>query len=197
MKKICSTLLATMYLLAIAGCHDNAKELTLKADPKPPPDNIKHVLSPLKTAKNDIQTFVALCKDSLGVVPVNGYTIRAEDLLDALGLPPSLVDSNFNGDTVSRHVRIYLGYRDQGSPAEVGFKLFIVPVNGANLSGNDNTWKAGRDLMLDSNGNVIKRGPQKGIEEDEYVLDLNAPCPKTCPDGSPLYIPGTAINKSR
>jgi hypothetical protein len=184
MKRILSCLVLAAGLITVAGCTNTPKESTVKEGPVPPPDNIKHVLSPLKTAKDDIRAFVKLCQDSLGTVPIRGYTIRAEDLLDALGLPPSLVDSNFNGDTVNRHVRVYMGYRKTGPPADTGFKLFIVPVNGANISGNDPAaWKAGIDLMLDSNGKAIKRGTQKGAAEDEYVLNLIAPCPKTCPEG--------------
>lgn len=184
MKKTCLNLLAAMYLIASAGCHNNSKGSTVQAETKPPPDNVKQVLCPLHTAVDDVKAFAKLCQDSLGTVPIKAFTIRSEDLLAALNLPTSLVDSVYNGDTVCHHVRVYLGYRVAGEGT--GFKLFIVPVKGANLSGNDTSWRAGIDIMLNSSGGPITHASKKSAAGDEYVLDLIAPCPKTCPEGSPL-----------
>jgi hypothetical protein len=166
-------------LMIAAGCHDQPVANAGAANSNNPaekkiPDNPSRVAYLLTEAKKDIREFDQLCKDSLkGIIPVEGYTIRAEDLLAALGLDPTLV----NSDTcMYHHVRVYLGFKK-----DHGFKLFIVPVEGADLSGPDSTWKGGTDIMLDSTGTPRCRGSKVHLaSSEEYVLDLNAPCPTTC-----------------
>lgn len=137
-------------------------------------DRLSHVLYSLDSAVADVESF-----DSLNIInrddsiQAKSFTIRAEDLLGAMGMPATLADSKI---CVYKHIRVYLAYRET-----VGFKLFLVPVNGADL----NKDVPGKDILLDSTGAPIV-DPAKHLLEKQYVLDLNAPCPKTCADGSPL-----------
>ncbi len=130
------------------------------------------------TAHNDIQLFDSLSKAYLGdSIPIRAYTIRAVDLLGAMGMPGELADSSL---CKYKYIRVYLGYR-----RNVGFKLYIVPVQDANLA----QLKGGIDIMLNSEGKGLPfNKPKTGFyNEEEYVLDLNAPCPNTCAtDPSPL-----------
>lgn len=109
--------------------------------------------------------------------PVLAYTVRAVDLLAAMGMNPTLADS---AECRYKHIRVYLGF----DPARKGFKLYITPVDGACLQDKDSTrWKAGKDVFLDKNGNIINPVQMKNYTADQaYVLDLNAPCPNTCPE---------------
>jgi hypothetical protein len=119
-----------------------------------------------------------MCRHHLdGVVPIKAYTLRAEDLLGALGIPAEYADSSI---TKYKHARVYLGYK-KGK----GFKLFILPVYGADLSGKDTSlWKGGYDVYLNKEGLPIPPNSDKSTSDGEYVLDLNAPCPNTCAETS-------------
>lgn len=133
-------------------------------------DTVSKVLCRLDSAQQDISLFDSLSRKYLNdsSAPIRAYTVRAVDLLDALGLPAELADSSI---CQYKYIRAYLGYR-QG----VGFKLYIVPVTDACLrSGN-----GGSDVVLNSAGGVAA----KGSSQATYVLDLNAPCPRTCPTNS-------------
>jgi len=170
-------------LMIATGCHDqpaaNAANSNNPAEKKMP-DNPSKVAYLFTEAQKDIREFDQMCKDSLkGIIPIEAYTVRAEDLLAALGMDPTLV----NSDTcMYHHVRVYLGFKK-----DHGFKLFIMPVEGADLSGPDSTsWKGGKDILLDSTGRPGCRGSKVHLaSSEEYVLDLNAPCPTTCSSTSP------------
>jgi hypothetical protein len=180
MKKITLNLILALGLLAIAGCQESSPAV-IEKNPAPVPDNIKNVLMPLKTARQSITRLDKLCEDSLGYqLPIRAYTIRAEELFAAMGMPDTLANSAL---CKYKHIRVYLGFQEKK-----GFKLFLVPVEGANISGTDSSkWVGGRDLMLDSNGTAIRHVPGKAtLPTDEFVLDLNAPCPNTCAADSSL-----------
>ena len=175
-RNMCIAMMA-FGLLVIACSQPNQQN-----NPKPqpltplPPDNLSAVVYPLDSARID-----TTCYDSVnrhhwnGVVPIKAYTIRAEDLLGALGIPAKYADSSI---TQYKHARVYLGFR-KGK----GFKLFIVPVLGADLS--DSIPKGGIDVYLNKQGLPIPPDSLKFYSaDDEYVLDLNAPCPNTCAETS-------------
>ena len=106
--------------------------------------------------------------------PIKAYTLRAEDLLLALGLDPKKITPQYP------YVRVYLGYsrkpKDGRTP---GFRLYLNPVIGADL--NRKPHLGGKDVFLDSLGHAIVSGNLgKSQSPTPYVLDLNAPCPNTC-----------------
>src|SRR6185437_10946318 len=108
--------------------------------------------------------------------PIQGYTIRSLDLLMAMGIADTALDSN---EVLHKFVRVYLGY-DTSNKVHAGFKLYILPVDSAYLGGDDSSkWIAGYDLLLDSLGKAIHWG-HTTTTTTPYVLDLNAPCPNTC-----------------
>lgn len=181
LKRILATVLVSS-LMIVAACHDQPSAGTANGNhpAEKIPANPSRVVYRLADAQRDIRAYDSLCDTLLHVIPVSGYTIRAEDLLAALGMDSTLV----NSDTcMYHHVRVYLGYR-----ASHGFKLFIVPVEGADLSTPDSAaWSAGADILLDKTGQPGCRGSKVHLASaDEYVLDLNAPCPTTCPSTSLL-----------
>jgi hypothetical protein len=155
-------------MLIAAGCTSHPAVVNEKKDSK-----VSKVLYRLDSAVENITSFDSLSREYLDdSIPVKAFTIRAEDLLDAMGMSASLVDS---ASCKYKHIRVYLAYRPR-----VGFKLFIVPVKGAHLEEH----VAGEDMLLDSTGQVVHN---KGLAAQKlYVLDLNAPCPNTCAQNSPL-----------
>jgi hypothetical protein len=172
MKPILHSLLLAVFI-STAACN-NAKQSTPPGGNEPTPP-VTDVLCPLDSAVTDIATFDTLCKrfvtdtagETVPTVPIKGFTIHAADLFAAMGIteyqePPYA------------HIRIYLGYR-----LNDGFKVYLVPVQGANLADNE----PGTDLMLNAEGHV---NPTAG--EPNFVLDLNAPCPSICDINSPLFL---------
>jgi len=102
-------------------------------------------------------------------VPLKGFTIRAADLFEAMGLPVA--------DTVNatyKAIRVYLGYSHKHE-----FKMYLTPVEGANLGANPPV--AGKDIIL--KGPFFKLGG-----DGDYVLDFTQPCTATCPDNSHLTL---------
>lgn len=161
-------------LISTAACN-NAKQ----PDQPPPgsePTPVTDVLCPLETATTDIATFGALCKEfvhdtsggKVEKVPIKGFTIRSVDLFAAMGMAIPADPPPYD------HIRIYLAYR-----LNDGFKVYLVPVDSANLADGN----PGRDLVLDSEGHP---NPPEGAPR--FVLDLNAPCPSICDINSPLLI---------
>lgn len=171
--------------LLTAGCQ-NSSPVTAGSTAGNYPTNVAKMVYPLKEAKSCIQLFNSLCKDTLKLdtVPISAYTIRAVDLLASMGASDTLIDSLVNTNKLPyKFARVYLGYRK----SDESFRLFIVPVEGADMQDPDKkNWKGGKDIFLNKNGNPIPPGPGKKNEGDEYVLDLNAPCPTTCATESPL-----------
>jgi hypothetical protein len=123
---------------------------------------------PLKKAKKDINRYDSLSKlvfknpGYVNKIPIKAFTIRAIDLLEVLGLPDNTVTSY-------DHVRVYLAMNDS-----LDFKLFLTPVDSANLSAKPP--RAGVDVILSG-----KYDGQDLGSEGAYLLDFSAPCPTTCP----------------
>ncbi|MBS1637775.1 MAG: hypothetical protein JST26_17805 [Bacteroidetes bacterium] len=165
MKKITYFSLLVLGLSLTFACKDKPAETastethTAKAPNK---DQFKaeggytSVKFPLDSAAVDVHRYDSICQKLLGSVPVKGFTIRSRDLLEALGLP--VEDTSI---CEYKHARVYLGMDRTNQ-----FKLFIVPVVGANLSKDE----GGEDVPL--------KDPDAG--DQLSVLDLNTPCPKVC-----------------
>lgn len=106
--------------------------------------------------------------------PVRAYTVRAADLLEALGLPENI-------KTKYKHVRAYVGMDLNNQ-----FRLFFTPVEGASIHETN----PGKDIILKGAFTRGLRGDTgidaTVIQNGEYVLDFTAPCPNTCPSDSPL-----------
>jgi hypothetical protein len=178
----------SLGLSAAMGCSDQpvAKEKNERAvtqnDCGQAVDTVNRVLVPLTKALKDIYSYDSLNRlHWKGTTPIESYTIRAVDLLAAMGMPATLADSSI---CRFKYVRVYMAFRNK-----VGFKLYIMPVDNACLKGNDpSKWKGGNDVLLDKNGNpiMIPLDSTAIASDDEYLLDLNAPCPNTCPSGKPL-----------
>jgi len=151
-------------------------------------DTAYRVLCPLTTARQYTHSYDSICHHIHGNddLTIHAYTIRAVDLLAAMGLPPTLADSSI---CRFKHIRVYMGYENK-----VGFKLFIVPVDGACLKGKDSSmWAAGNDVLLDKYARPILAPDSSSngmVTTDTYVLDLNAPCPNTCPSGIQRLLTG-------
>jgi hypothetical protein len=168
-------------LLVMMGCHERPSATTSKDsiiaenNCRQAQDTVQRVLANLGEARRNIEHYQQLCRKWKEKEPIEAYTIRAVDLLTAMGLPASLADSD---SCRFKHIRVYMGYDDA-----IGFKLYIVPVTGACLQGNISQWNLGMDVKLDKDGLPVMRGiGSPAIEStDNYVLDLNAPCPNTCP----------------
>jgi hypothetical protein len=168
-------------LMVAIGCNTAASGTLEKHGNDTATYHIKHVLCRLDSARQDILYFNSLCQTHLKDTnpPISAYTIRAIDLLGALGLPATLGDS-----ARYKHIRMYIGYRQNS-----GFKLYLVPVDSASLAGTDpSQWRGGYDVLLDSVGKGIPRHKMnlRNDTETGYVLDLNAPCPNTCAENALL-----------
>lgn len=104
--------------------------------------------------------------------PIKAFTIKAEDLLAALGITQPT-------SPLYTHVRVYLGL----TPTDT-FKLFVVAVDS---DGEGPHPLIGKDHFFNVvEGSVhVDPAPHSG----HYVMDLNAPCPFTCDEASPLNLP--------
>lgn len=161
-------------LISTAACNNTNQPDQPPQGSEPTP--VTEVLCPLDSAVTDIATFGALCEefvtDTAGkkvqTPPIKGFTIRSVDLFAAMGMAAPADAPPYD------HIRIYLAYR-----LNDGFKVYLVPVQGADLDSG----KAGSDLILDSEGHP---NPPEGAPK--FVLDLNAPCPSICDVNSPLLI---------
>lgn len=161
MKK---SILAVALLISIMSIQSCKTEVKKEEKPVIPHRNLTSSFRvPLAVAQDNIQRYTNKCSELLGIVPIKAYTIHAEDLMEVLGIPPS-EPPIYTYD----YVRAYLGLDSLNS-----FKLYLTPVEGANLSAVPKI--AGTDVIL------------KDATGAEYVLDLNAPCPATCDLTSPLY----------
>lgn len=132
---------------------------------------ISSVLYKASIAKQNIALYDSICNNTfVGIKPVanKSYTIRAIDLLLAMGISGKYADSAL---CKYKYARAIIGY-----DRVAGYQLFLVPVVGANLK----IPIAGSNVYLDSLGNGINPISTKNSTGNEYVLDLNAPCPNTC-----------------
>jgi hypothetical protein len=168
-KKFARIIFATSFI-AVVSCTNKPA-----IPPTPPAGNepsFAQVRTSINIAMADVQRYQDTCRIKFGKDPINAYTIHAEDLVAALGWPKMNMDS-----VKYKYVRAYLGLNSNNE-----FKLYIVPVFGADLSNPDKSkWIGGDDVFFDSTGTGIpsKKG-LKSSEDEGYVLDLNAPCPNTC-----------------
>lgn len=175
MKKKSSIVVIAMCLIIACSCstkHEDHEKKDVAATGHAVETESSSVRVPLSVAKEDVKRYDSTCREMLKnidkSIPIRAYTIHAADLLEVLGLPKSYVDS-----CKFRHARVYLGLN-----SEYSFKLYFTPVVGANL--DPAIMLAGRDTILTE--------PSAG-SDGYYVFDLNAPCPKTCDEGSQLYNP--------
>lgn len=135
-------------------------------------NTITEVLYSADSARNDISNFDSICSVLFnGEVPVKAFTVRAVDLFGAMGIPYDSTSCTYH------HIRVYLGYN-----AADKFKLFIVPVEGADLSTGSPA--PGTDMMFNKSGRAVPASIDSLATE--FVLDLNTPCPSTCDMSSPL-----------
>lgn len=178
------TLLILTLLSTLMSCNHQPVRSVVENDCSQAEDSIPHVLCRLTTARQNIRTYLDFCrKHGEGDSVIESFTIRAVDLLGALGMPASYADSAI---CKYKHVRVYMGYQ-----AKAGFKLYIVPVRNACLKGKDpSKWNGGEDLLLDERGEPqeVNTDSTAMLVDNTFVLDLNAPCPNTCPTNSPLKI---------
>ncbi len=185
-------IIAIIMVLA-SSCKNQHKELPgtgngiVNQKPNKNLDPAFNIFYKRSTAWGNILSYDSLCAKYLGTPlwapPVNAFTIRAEDLLGALGMPQGFADSAF---CKYKNARVYLGF----DPIAKTFKLFVLPVKNANL--NSNPMIGGEDVFVDSTGNPIDRSLIKNASQTQYVMDLNAPCPNTCASTeSSLLIPDT------
>jgi hypothetical protein len=184
MKKI-TQLLAFTLIFTVIACNNETK----KVEESPINDvPLTELLVPDTIANNDIDTFHVINEmaiKSLGdqtmpdsLTTINAYTIRAEELLAAMGIDSNLV----KGKIGYNHIRVYPAYRKG-----IGFKLYIYPVEGADLSKGI----GGYDMVFDKNGKITRRKKGKPYwlqgadgDGDGYGLDLIAPCPVVCPENN-------------
>lgn len=164
MKKIIPTLICSLAIIAL-GCTTPEK----KTDENATEPIAEYALS-VDSARIYIARYdTVFQKHFNGNVPVKAFTIRAADLLEALGVSPK--------DTVKfHHARIYIGMDFSNK-----FRLFLTPVEGAKIDEN----LPGRDVIL--NGPYSKgSGKTKDfqVSQGEYVMDFTMPCPNSCPNGA-------------
>lgn len=165
MKKNILAVAVVCALMITQACKTEVKKEEKKEETPVMPHRllVSSYQVPLAVAQDNIERYTNKCGEVLGIVPIKAYTIHAEDLMEVLGIPEDSTKI-YKYD----HVRAYLGLDTLNQ-----FKLYLTPVEGANLSASPKI--AGTDVIL------------KNPEGAPYVLDLNAPCPATCDLTSPLY----------
>lgn len=111
--------------------------------------------------------------------PLRAFTIKSEDLLEALGAPVT--------KTKYDHVRLYIGLDGKHR-----FRAFLTPVLNADLdkkvAGRDTVFNGHyRDGWTRLEANAL---PKKGA----YVLDFTMPCPSSCDTESDVFHLGAQLN---
>lgn len=163
------------FLICIAAAFsctktENSLDSSAPTDKPDPIDTAEYALS-LDSAIIYTKRFDSIARVNFkGTVPVKAYTVRSEDLLEAMGISKKT-------KVKYSHVRIYLGMDLKNN-----FRMVLTPVEGADI-----------DKGIPGTDKILK-GPYKRtisdtefvFEDDSYVLDFTAPCPATCPTGSPL-----------
>lgn len=94
---------------------------------------------------------------------VRAYRISSLDMLQVMGLDTSLIK-----DCSYHYCRAYLGLDEKKQ-----FRLYLTPV------------KNNRDVFLNHDSS---KKPSSQPDDKSFLLDLIAPCPKTCDYSSPLYL---------
>lgn len=153
MKKINFYCLVIFSLTLAFACKEKAED---KAPVVASDGTHTTVKVPVDSAAVCIANYDSICREYLDTVPVKGFTIRARDLIEVLGLP--LADT---GKCAYQHARVYLGINRNNL-----FKLYFVSVDKADLSKSI----AGIDVAI----------PNPEANGQLSVFDLNTPCPKVC-----------------
>jgi hypothetical protein len=126
---------------------------------------------PLKTAKEAVDRFQDSCKAKLGFEPIKAFTMRGVDAMEVLGLRKLLKGNSAElaaqADTLA--FRVYFGLDDQ-----LRFKLFVVKVKGVSFKNKE----MGSDVPFIEGTQSDAKATSVG---SEFVLDVNQPCPSTCP----------------
>lgn len=176
-KHLFPLLLAAAAVTTLSACNSEATPAAAVVhEQKNNIDSLGAVLTGYETAIGDIDRLASFQDSIFQKVVITAYTIRAVDLFGALGMPGSYVDSSI---CKYKYARVYLGMDSLNT-----FKLYMVPVVDANL---DSAY-GGRDIHLDSLGRAIHQTDITAGEADEYVFDLNAPCPNTCAVNGPQIL---------
>jgi hypothetical protein len=161
-------LLTSIAILSVA-CNRNAGET--KSNSKS--DDIAEYALPLDTAISYTRNYNDLAVAVLGdSAPIRSYTIRAEDLVEAMGIPHECAEQAKYKD-----IRVYLGIDGQNK-----FRLLLTPVEGADIEHG----VAGDDVILDGQF-VSGNNPSGDMQTGRYVMDFTGPCPNSCSSSSPLY----------
>ncbi|MEO5912319.1 MAG: hypothetical protein ABIP95_15640 [Pelobium sp.] len=181
MKTTSLKVMIVISLFAFVACTNNSeKKATSNSDSLMqnyrPLDSVPAVLASLKSTKANIKAYDSICRIQFKTIPIKSFTVRAVDLFGAMGMPGNYAD---NSICKYPHIRVYLGY-----DVKLGvFKLYVVPVEGADLAKGI----SGKDVILNKKGiPITKKENMINGGNDQYVLDLNAPCPNTCDETSPL-----------
>ncbi len=128
---------------------------------------------PLDTAVDYVKRYNTLAMEVLkDSAPIKSYTIRAADLIEAMGMPLSYVDS-----VKYDHVRVYIGVDGNNK-----FRLLLTPVQGANIYKDI----AGNDVILEGAFTSGPRSAGANASQGKYVMDFTGPCPNSCSANSPL-----------
>lgn len=140
-----------------------------------PTDNIASYAISLDSAAIYIKNYSDSTKRYFKEPPIQAFTIRAEDLLEALGVQS-------NQKVKYEYARIYLGLDFNNK-----FRAFLTPVDSADIDKH----LAGKDIILKGRyshrkADGIDDGAGLTVQEGEYVMDFTGPCPNSCPSDSPL-----------
>jgi hypothetical protein len=158
-----------IYMLACLplafGC---AKDKTTNTE-----EHIAEYALPLDSAVSYVTRYDSIVKKVLdNSIPIKAYTIRAVDLMEALGMPlEDTVKVKYN------HIRVYMGM-----DAKNNFRLMLTPVNNADIVSGI----PGEDVILDGHYSASTKNSGEPINIGQYVLDFTGPCPNSCPVQSPL-----------
>ena len=161
-----------ILLAAALACQQKQTEPTASEEPALKKDDIAVDAISYDEAEKAMAKFKEASKkgwkssDSV----VRAFTIRSVDLFEAMGMKAK--DSTLAN---YKHVRFYVGL-----DASNTFKLYLTPVEGANLDANPAI--AGKDVILKGK----YRGKYGAMADAEgngaYMLDFSIPCPTVCPD---------------
>lgn len=152
------------FVLITSSCQRENKPAPKPAQSFDLPADVLQDTIPLEQAIDDIRRYKEFADSAFtasGLSALRAFTLNTADLLKALNITTSNTDD--------LHVRGYMAINKNNE-----FRFYLVRVVDAALKPNPHDCVAGKDEMFKYEGKM-------------YVLDLNAPCPKTCDIESPLY----------
>lgn len=161
MKKVAYLFLSALLLSA---CGERPKQ-------KAKNDDVAAYALELDSAALYTQNYDSIARSTMdGQNPIRAFTVRAVDLLEAMGMDVSLAEqAKYN------HVRVYLGIDNNNN-----YRLMLTPVDSANIEDG----VPGSDVIL--KGNYYHGSTSGAVQNGQYVLDFTGPCPNSCPSNSPL-----------